>query len=43
MKMRTFAWIAIAALPLGGCANNPYASNATTADTGGGALRGSDR
>jgi uncharacterized membrane protein YebE (DUF533 family) len=40
MKMRTFAWITIAALPLGGCANNPYASNATTADTGGGALLG---
>lgn len=27
-------------LGLAGCANNPYASNGTTADTGGGALLG---
>ena len=27
--------IGVMALPLVGCANNPYASNGTTADTGG--------
>ena len=37
---KTQAFLLIGALALAGCANNPYASNATTADTGGGALLG---
>lgn len=40
MKRRfLFLWVACS-LVLAGCANNPYASNGTTADTGGGALLG---
>ena len=40
--MSTIRWIAIAIVPavLAGCANNPYASNGTTANTTGGALLG---
>jgi len=40
--MRKFTpWILLSlSLALAGCANNPYASNATTADAGGGALLG---
>ena len=37
---KTQAFLLIGALSLSGCANNPYASNGTTADTGGGALLG---
>ena len=32
--------VLVGVLTLAGCANNPYASNGTTADTGGGALLG---
>ena len=38
--MRKTPFLLIGALALAGCANNPYASNGTTADTGGGALLG---
>ena len=34
------AFLLVGTLALAGCANNPYASNGTTADTGGGALLG---
>lgn len=37
---KTYAFVLVSALALAGCANNPYASNGTTADTGGGALLG---
>ena len=37
---KTQAFLLVGALALAGCANNPYASNGTTADTGGGALLG---
>lgn len=41
MKSKMLSGLILAAtLTLTGCANNPYASNATTADTGGGALLG---
>ncbi len=40
MRSRHLLLIGALALPLAGCANNPYASNGTTADTGGGALLG---
>ena len=40
MRARHLLLIGALALPLAGCANNPYASNGTTADTGGGALLG---
>ncbi len=36
----TSVLVLVGALALSGCANNPYASNGTTADTGGGALLG---
>ncbi|AIA56769.1 glycine zipper domain-containing protein [Acidithiobacillus caldus] len=36
----TIPFLLIGALALAGCANNPYASNATTADASGGALLG---
>ncbi|MBU2754073.1 hypothetical protein HFU84_03365 [Acidithiobacillus sp. CV18-2] len=41
--MTTIRWIVIAMVPavLAGCANNPYASNGTTANATGGALLGS--
>ena len=35
---KTQVFLLIGVLALAGCANNPYASNGTTADTGGGAL-----
>ncbi|MHB1266609.1 MAG: glycine zipper domain-containing protein [Acidithiobacillus ferriphilus] len=40
--MKTARWLMIATLPLvlAGCANNPYASNSTTANTAGGSLLG---
>ena len=40
--MRKVKWLIVAALPLMlvGCANNPYASNGTTANTAGGSLLG---
>ncbi len=40
--MKTIRWMLMAVLPitLAGCANNPYASNGTTANTTGGALLG---
>ncbi|MCL4526464.1 MAG: glycine zipper domain-containing protein [Gammaproteobacteria bacterium] len=37
---KTQVFLLIGVLALAGCANNPYASNGTTADTGGGALLG---
>ena len=37
---KTSLFLLVGALALSGCANNPYASNGTTADTGGGALLG---
>ena len=37
---KTYAFVLVGALALAGCANNPYASNGTTADTSGGALLG---
>lgn len=40
MKIRHLLLIGALALPLAGCANNPYASNGTTADTTGGAALG---
>jgi uncharacterized membrane protein YebE (DUF533 family) len=42
MTMNTARWLMIAALPLtlAGCANNPYATNGTTANTAGGSLLG---
>ena len=36
----TSVLVLVGTLALAGCANNPYASNGTTADTGGGALLG---
>ncbi|MEL5848370.1 MAG: glycine zipper domain-containing protein [Candidatus Igneacidithiobacillus chanchocoensis] len=41
--MKISRWIVLLAVPaaLTGCANNPYASNGTTANTAGGALLGS--
>ncbi len=33
-------FLLVGAVALAGCANNPYASNGTTADTGGGAVLG---
>ncbi|MEY2333555.1 glycine zipper domain-containing protein [Acidithiobacillus ferrianus] len=40
--MKTARWLMIATFPLAlaGCANNPYASNSTTANTAGGSLLG---
>ncbi|MBN2679852.1 glycine zipper domain-containing protein [Acidithiobacillus montserratensis] len=40
--MKNAKWLMAAALPLmlAGCANNPYASNGTTANTAGGSLLG---
>ncbi|MGK9450253.1 glycine zipper domain-containing protein [Acidithiobacillus caldus] len=38
--MRKYAFVLVGALALAGCANNPYASNGTTADATGGALLG---
>ena len=34
---KTSLFLLVGTLALAGCANNPYASNGTTADTGGGA------
>ncbi|MCE5393164.1 MAG: hypothetical protein JJ693_01000 [Acidithiobacillus sp.] len=41
MKLTRYLVIALIPAALVGCANNPYASNATTANTAGGALLGS--
>ncbi len=40
MNARYLLMIGALALPLAGCANNPYASNGTTADATGGAALG---
>ncbi len=40
MKAKTLLMTAACCLALSGCANNPYASNGTTADATGGALLG---
>lgn len=40
MKRTLFVLLIAGTVGLAGCANNPYASNGTTADAGGGALLG---
>ncbi|MDA8152904.1 MAG: YMGG-like glycine zipper-containing protein [Acidithiobacillus sp.] len=40
MKRLLILLLVATSVGLAGCANNPYASNGTTADTGGGALLG---